>query len=66
MTYTIRQARRLADKTQLEAAKALGVCEHTYRKLEKNPGSITIGQANKLASFFGIPYDQIFFANSSN
>lgn len=66
MTYTIRQARRLAEKTQLETAQALGVCEHTYRKLEKNPCDITIGQANKLASFFGIPYDQIFFANNSN
>ena len=66
MKYTVRQARRLAEKTQIETAKALGVCEHTYRKMEKNPESVTIKQAAELSSFFGIPYDHIFFGTSSN
>lgn len=66
MVYTLRQARRLADKTQSEAAKAIGVCEHTYRKMEKDPSSITIKHAFALSSFFGVPYDQIFFGSNSN
>lgn len=61
MIYSIRQARRLAEKTQLEASKAIGVCEHTYRKLEKNPELVTVKQASELAKFFGLTVDEISF-----
>ena len=61
MIYTIRQARRLAEKTQLETAKASGVCEHTYRKLEKNPELATVKQATDLAEFFGLTLDELSF-----
>lgn len=66
MQYTVKQARRLADKSQIESAKAIGVCEHTYRKIERNPETATIKQAKALASFWDIPYDSISFANDSN
>ena len=66
MTYTIRQARRLAEKSQRASAQAIGVCEQTYRKLENNPEMATVKQAKELASFFGVPYDDIIFTRDSN
>lgn len=63
MAYSIRQARRLADKTQAETAKAIGVCEHTYRKIEKNPEIATIKQAFALAEFFGVELDDLSFCS---
>ena len=66
MAYTVRQARMLADKTQRESASAIGVCLQTYRKIEKNPEIATVHQAKTLSSFFGLPYDAIFFDSESN
>lgn len=66
MQYTVKQARRLAEKSQLESAKAIGVCEHTYRKIERNPEIATVKQAKDLAAFWSIPYDSISFASDSN
>jgi len=66
MQYTVKQARRLAEKSQRESAKAIGVCEHTYRKIEHNPEIATVKQAQELASFFNIPYDAISFVSNSN
>lgn len=66
MSYTVRQARMLADKSQSESANAIGVCLQTYRKLEKNPEKVTIEQAKILSKFFGLPYDAIFFDSNSN
>lgn len=66
MGYTLRQARLLADKSQTQSANAIGVCLSTYRKLESNPENVTIAQAKALSSFFGMPYDSIFFDSDSN
>lgn len=66
MQYTVKQARRLAEKSQVATAAAIGVCEHTYRKIERNPELATVKQAQALASFFGIPYDCISFTCNSN
>lgn len=66
MSYTLRQARRLADKTQSETAKFLNVCRNTYNKIEQHPSKATIEQAKKLSTFFGLPYDEIFFGDESN
>ena len=66
MGYTLRQARMLADKSQIQSANAIGVCLQTYRKLEKNPEQATIAQAKTLSRFFGVPYDSIFFDTDSN
>ncbi len=66
MVYSVKQARMLAEKTQRACAEAIGVCEQTYRKIEKNPETATVKQALALSSFFGIPYDHISFACGSN
>lgn len=63
MALSLRQARRLKDKSQEELADVLEIHVQTYRKLEENPDSATVEQAKKISSFLGIPYDEIFFAN---
>ena len=63
MSLTLRQVRRLKEKSQHDLAEMLGVHVITYRKLEKNPDLVTIGQAKKLAKYLGISYDEIFFDN---
>ena len=47
MTLSLRQARRLKEKTQEEMAKLLKVHVMTYRKIEENPDLATIEQAKK-------------------
>ena len=66
MSYTVRQARRMAEKSQLEAARSIGVSLGTYCKLEKNPEKFTIAQAKTLSRLFGFSYDAIFFDSDSN
>ena len=60
---TLRQARRLQDKTQNDMAKLLKIHVATYRKIEEKPESATIEQAKKIAQFLKVPYDNIFFQN---
>lgn len=62
MTLSLRQARRLKDKTQAEMASLLKVHVMTYRKIEENPDLATIEQAKKIAGYLGVTYDEIFFA----
>lgn len=62
MTLSLRQARRLKEKTQNEMAKLLKVHVMTYRKIEENPDLATIEQAKKIAEYLGVTYDEIFFA----
>lgn len=62
MTLSLRQARRLKEKTQDEMAKLLKVHVMTYRKIEENPDLATIEQAKKIAEYLGVTYDEIFFA----
>ena len=62
MTLSLRQARRLKEKTQNEMAKLLKVNVMTYRKIEENPDRATIEQAKKIAEYLGVTYDEIFFA----
>jgi DNA-binding XRE family transcriptional regulator len=63
--FTIRQARKLADMTQAEMAKQLGVCKDKYAKIEKNPDTATIKQAKEICMATGISMDKIFFGNNS-
>lgn len=65
MTLSLRQARRLRDKTQAEMAKLLKVNIMTYRKIEENPDLARIEQAKKISEYLGINYDEIFFARES-
>lgn len=63
MTVSLRQARRMMDKSQNDLAELLNIHVQTYRKLEENPDLATVEQAKKISTFLGIPYDQIFFAS---
>ena len=65
MLYTVKQARRLADKTQAEMAALLGVSRDTYRKIEMFPEQATVAQARNISIITKIPVDQIFFAADS-
>ena len=60
---TLRQARRMQDKTQDEMAALLKIHVTTYRKIEEKPESATIEQAKKISEFLNVPYDEIFFDN---
>ncbi len=64
MQYSVKQARLLANFTQSQVAQKLGVCEQTYRKIEKKPESATIKQAKELSCLFGVPYDNIIFCST--
>lgn len=65
MNFTLKQARLLADKTQMQAAACLGVCVETYRAIELNPERATVEQAKRLSDFFNVSYNQIFFGTIS-
>lgn len=62
MTLTLRQARRLKEKSQEEMAKEMGVHVNTYRRWEEKPDNITVGLAKKISRVLGIPCNEIFFA----
>jgi DNA-binding XRE family transcriptional regulator len=62
MTLTLRQARRLKEKSQEEMAKEMGVHVNTYRRWEEKPDNITVGLAKKISHVLGIPCNEIFFA----
>ncbi len=48
MTLSLRQERRLKDKTQSEMTELLKIHVMTYRKIEENPDLATIEQAKKI------------------
>ena len=62
MHLTLKQARKIRDKSQKEMAKLLDVHVQTYRKLEEKPDTATILQAKKISKFLNLSYDEIFFA----
>ncbi len=62
MTLSLRQARRLKEKSQKEMAKMLKIHVMTYRKIEEKPNFATIEQAKKIADYLDIDYNEIFFA----
>lgn len=43
-------------------AQHIGVSRQTYRKYEKNPGSMTIDQALSVCNFIGCSVDEIFLS----
>ena len=65
VTYTVKQARMLAEKTQVEMAAAMNISRETYMKIEKTPGRATITQARLISQITGIPLDNIFFGPDS-
>lgn len=65
MELSLRQARRLKDKTQIEMASMLKIHVQTYRKIESNPNLATIEQVKKISEYLDVPYNEIFFAVKS-
>lgn len=61
MSYTLKQARTLREKTQTEMAVELGVCRDTYRSIEANPEQATIQQAKKICDILNMKLDDFFF-----
>lgn len=55
------EARKAARYSQDEVAGKLGISRPTYSKMEKDPGSVTIDDAKKLAYLFGVTVSDIFF-----
>lgn len=60
MKLTVKQARRMAEKTQAEMAKELGIDRSTYIKLEKDPDRATVSQAKKISQVTGVPVGSLF------
>ena len=50
---SLKQARLLREKTQDYMAELLGIHVQTYRKLEQNPDSVTVGQAKVISKNLG-------------
>lgn len=61
----LRESRRGA-YTQEGVAAVIGVSVPTYRRLERNPGLLTIEQARKLAAYLGCDMSKIFSSNDGN
>ncbi|PEL22504.1 helix-turn-helix transcriptional regulator [Bacillus toyonensis] len=65
MILTIKQVRLVKGITQKEMAEQLNVHVDTYRKMERYPDDITIGEAKIICSHLEISYDHIFFNDNS-
>lgn len=62
---TLRQARRLAELTQGEVAKELGVSLYTVLNWEKGKTFPNAKMIEKIAKLYGLPEDMIEFCNVS-
>ena len=65
MAYTVKQVRRLADKTQREMAEEMGISRDAYRRIELCPELATVEQARNISRIVGISMDNIIFARES-
>lgn len=63
MEINLKQARLIRGYKQKEMAEKLHIQVQTYRKLERNPDLVTIGQAKIISDYLDIPYDNIFFGH---
>ncbi len=63
--FTLKQARLLKGLKQDEMAERLGVHVQTYRRMEKQPDTVTIGDAKKISEILEMDYDYIFFSSDS-
>lgn len=58
---TLRQWRLVKERTINDMADACGVHPNTYALWEKNPESVKVKDALKVAEVLGVPVDEIFF-----
>jgi len=61
MQLSVKQARLMSEKTQLQVAKAMRICVQTYRKLEENSEMMTIAQARLFCEAVGRSMDEVIF-----
>ena len=71
MQYTLKELRARKGLTQTEIANKLGISVQTYGAWENDFGIVKARNAVKVANFFGVKVDDIFFDiklenNSSN
>ena len=57
---TLRQWRRVKDITVVDMAERLGISKPTYIKWERDPSSIRIGYAEKIAAILGVKREDVF------
>ncbi|MDH7479316.1 MAG: helix-turn-helix transcriptional regulator [Syntrophomonadaceae bacterium] len=60
----LRQLRRLGDLTQEQLGEALGVTRHTILAIENGRYEPSIALALKIASYFRLPVEEIFWLDS--
>lgn len=58
------EARKNARYSQEQVAGLLGISRPTYRKMEENPGTVTIDDAEKLSKIFNVDIGDIFFSSN--
>jgi len=63
--FTVRQARLMSGNTQQDLANLLGISVHSYRRIEKRPGTATIQFARNFSRVIKLPIDKIFFGRHS-
>lgn len=61
MQYTLKELRARKGLSQSVVAKEMGVSVQTYGAWEADFGIVKIQNAVKLAHFFGVKVDEIFF-----
>jgi DNA-binding XRE family transcriptional regulator len=58
---TVKQLRALANLTQRDAAKLLGIHRNTFMRLENDPGRMQLAQAAILTEMAGVGLEQVLF-----
>lgn len=58
----LNEARAAARYSQEAVAGYLGISRPTYAKMEKNPETVTVEDAQKLAKLFGVSVSDLFFS----
>ena len=59
--FTLREWRLVREKTLADMADVCGVHPNTYMAWEKDPESISIGMARKIADALDVSIDVLFF-----
>lgn len=57
---TLKELRKAAGLTQTDVSKALGFKGREWEYRERNPCKITIGNIEKLAELFNVPFDRVW------
>lgn len=61
MKFTIAEARRMRGITQIQAARALGLNEHSYRRRENMEIEMTKKEADMFCDLVGLSAESVIF-----